>query len=64
MNIISAAEVTFRVRGNPVQQELMNFAREKIQRMINLGGNDFVYCDTDSCKMLNYKKYADVFEKS
>lgn len=61
---ISAVEVTFKVRGKLVQQEFMNFARERIQDIINLGENDFVYCDTDSCKMLNYEKYADVFEKA
>ena len=61
---ISAAEVTFRVHGKSVQQEFMNIARERIQEMVKLGGNDFVYCDTDSCKMLNYEKYVDVFEKA
>ena len=60
----SAVEVVFKVHGKPVQQEFMNFARERIQDIANLGGNDFVYCDTDSCKMLNYEKYADMFEKS
>lgn len=61
---ISAAEVTFRIHGKPVQQELMNFARKRIQEMIKIGGNDFVYCGTDSCKMLNYEKYVDAFEKA
>ena len=61
---ISAAEVTFRIHGKPVQQEFMNFACERIQEMVKIGGNDFVYCDTDSCKMLNYEKYLDAFEKA
>lgn len=61
---ISTVEVTFKVHGKSVQQEFMNFARKRIQDMVNLGGNDFVYCDTDSCRMLNYEKYANVFEKA
>lgn len=61
---ISAVEVTFKVHGKQVQQNFMNFARERIQDMVKFCGNDFVYCDTDSCKMLNYEKYLDVFEKT
>ena len=60
----SDAKVTFKVRGKSVQQEFMNFASERVQDMVKLGGNDFVYCDTDSCKMLNYEKYLDEFEKT
>nr|DAP24941.1 MAG TPA: hypothetical protein [Caudoviricetes sp.] len=60
----SSAKVTFKVRGKLMQQEFMNFASERVQDMVKLGGNDFVYCDTDSCKMLNYEKYLDAFEKA
>lgn len=38
-------------------------ARVRLQEMIDMCGNDFVYCDTDSCKMLNPKKYLKAFEE-
>ena len=60
---INEAEVTFKVHGKPMQQEFMNFAGEQVKDIVKIGGNDFVYCDTDSCKMLNYEKYLDAFEQ-
>lgn len=38
-------------------------ARVRLQEMIDMCGNDFVYCDTDSCKMLNSEKYLSAFEE-
>lgn len=38
-------------------------ARVRLQEMIDICGNDFVYCDTDSCKMLNPEKYLNAFEE-
>lgn len=38
-------------------------ARVRLQEMIDMCGNDFVYCDTDSCKMLNPEKYLKAFEE-
>lgn len=38
-------------------------ARVRLQEMIDICGNDFVYCDTDSCKMLNPEKYAKEFDE-
>lgn len=38
-------------------------ARVRLQEMIDMCGNDFVYCDTDSCKMLNPEKYLNTFEE-
>lgn len=38
-------------------------ARVRLQEMIDLCGNDFVYCDTDSCKMLNPEKYLQAFDE-
>lgn len=57
-------EVTFKVHGKPMQQEFMNFAVEQVKDIVKISGNDFVYCDTDSCKMLNYEKYLDALEKA
>lgn len=37
-------------------------ARVRLQEMIDICGHDFVYCDTDSCKMLNPEKYIEAFE--
>lgn len=42
-------------------------ARIRLQQMIEIAGKDFVYCDTDSCKMLNFddekKAKFDAFNK-
>lgn len=38
-------------------------ARARLQEMIDICGHDFVYCDTDSCKMLNPEKYLNAFEE-
>lgn len=38
-------------------------ARVRLQEMIDMCGNDFVYCDTDSCKMLNPEQYLKSFEE-
>lgn len=38
-------------------------ARVRLQEMIELAGDDFVYCDTDSCKMLHPEKHIDAFRK-
>ena len=38
-------------------------ARVRLQEMIDMCGNDFVYCDTDSCKMLNPEKYVKLFDE-
>lgn len=38
-------------------------ARVRLQEMIDMCGNDFVYCDTDSCKMLNPEKYLKAFDE-
>ena len=38
-------------------------ARVRLQEMIDMCGNDFVYCDTDSCKMLNPEKYLKTFDE-
>lgn len=38
-------------------------ARVRLQEMIDICGNDFVYCDTDSCKMLNPQKYLKAFDE-
>lgn len=37
--------------------------RKRLQKMIDIMGDDFVYCDTDSAKCLNYKKYISEIEK-
>ena len=37
-------------------------ARVRLQEMIDICGNDFVYCDTDSCKMLHPELYAESFK--
>ena len=37
--------------------------RLRLHQMISIVGHDFVYCDTDSCKMLNPEKYERAFEK-
>lgn len=38
-------------------------ARVRLQEMIDMCRNDFVYCDTDSCKMLNPVKYLKAFDE-
>lgn len=38
-------------------------ARVRLQEMIDMCGHDFVYCDTDSCKMLHPEKYLDAFKE-
>lgn len=38
-------------------------ARVRLQQMIDMCGSDFVYCDTDSCKMLHPEKYIEAFNK-
>lgn len=38
-------------------------ARVRLQEMIDIVGSDFVYCDTDSCKMRSPEKYIKKFDK-
>lgn len=38
-------------------------ARVRLQEMIDMCGHDFVYCDTDSCKMLHPEKYLEAFKE-
>ena len=37
-------------------------ARVRLQEMIDIAGNDFIYCDTDSCKMINYEVHRKDYE--
>ena len=39
------------------------YARYNLLKMVNIIGNDVIYCDTDSIKYLNYKKYEKEIEK-
>lgn len=56
----------------PMQQKFLLFqwgvavtaiARVRLQEMIDLVGEDFVYCDTDSCKFMNAEKYRKKIEE-
>ena len=38
-------------------------ARVRLQEMIDIVGSDFVYCDTDSCKMRSPEKYIKKFNE-
>lgn len=35
-------------------------ARQNLLKMVKIIGNDVIYCDTDSIKYMNYKKYEEV----
>lgn len=57
---------------SPIQRKFLAYqwgititavARVRLHEMINIVGRDFVYCDTDSCKMLNPEKYEKAFEE-
>lgn len=39
------------------------YARRSLQEMIDVIGSDFVYCDTDSVKFINYDKHKDAIAR-
>lgn len=38
-------------------------ARQRLKLAVNIAGEDFVYCDTDSCKILITERYPEIKEK-
>lgn len=38
-------------------------ARQRLKLAVNIAGEDFVYCDTDSCKILMTERYPEIKEK-
>lgn len=35
-------------------------ARQRLKLAVNIAGEDFVYCDTDSCKILITERYSEI----
>lgn len=69
---VEEAEDQLRKYYTPMQRKFLAYqwgitvtaiARVRLQEMIDICGHDFVYCDTDSCKMLNPEKYIEAFKE-